>query len=95
MPNSNVVGGALAVVIPGLVAITLFRQRAWVRWSAGVLALIFGGILVLSASGGGWIGTIVGILVVLLYRGTKTFWRTFAALGAAVGATFPIWHNAN
>lgn len=94
-PHANVLGGAFAVVIPGLVAIALFRQRAWVRWSAGILAAIFGGILVLSASGGGWIAAIVGILIVLLYRSAKTFWGTFLALGTTIVATFPIWHNAS
>jgi len=94
-PHPNTLGGASAVVIPGLFAIALFRQRAWLRWSAGILAAIFGGILVLSASGGGWIAAIAGIFIVLLYRGAKTFWGTSLALGAAVGATFPIWHNAN
>ena len=90
----NVLGGAFAVVIPGLVAIALFRQTAWIRWSAGVLDAIFGGILMLSASGGGWIAAIVGILIVLGYRGAKTFWVTSLALVTTVGATFPIWQNA-
>ena len=94
-PIYNVLGGAFAVVVPGLVAIALFRQRPWVRWSAGILAVIFGSILVLSASGGGWIATIAGIFIVLLLRGAKTFWGTLLALSAAVGATFPVWHNAN
>ena len=92
-PTSNAIGTAFAVVIPGLVAIALFQQRAWARWSAGTLAIIFGGILVLSASAGGWIATIAGILIVLLFRGAKTFWGTLLALGVTVGATFPIWHN--
>ena len=91
--NINVVGGALAVVIPGLVAVALFRQRAWVRWSAGILAVIFGGILVLSASGGGWIATIAGIFIVLLYHRARTFWVTSLASVVAVAATLPIWYN--
>lgn len=93
-PNPNTLGGAFAVVIPGLVAIALFRQRTWIRWSAGILAAIFGGILMLSASGGGWIAAMAGVFIVLLYRGAKTFWGTSLALGTAIGATFPIWHNA-
>jgi hypothetical protein len=92
-PNSNVLGGAFAVVIPGLVAITLSRQRAWIRWSTGILTAVFGGILVLSVSGGGWIAAIAGIFIVLLSRGAKTVWCTSLALGATIGATFPIWHN--
>ena len=91
--NINVVGGALAVVIPGLAAVALFRQRAWVRWSAGILAVIFGGILVLSASGGGWIATIAGIFIVLLYHRARTFWVTSLASVVAVAATLPIWYN--
>lgn len=91
--NINVVGGALAVVIPGLVAVALFRQRAWVRWSAGTLAVIFGGILVLSASGGGWIAATAGIFIVLLYHRVKTFWGTSLASVVAVGTTLPIWYN--
>ena len=91
--NINVMGGAFAVVILGLVAVTLFRQRAWIRWSAGILAVIFGGILVLSASGGGWIATIAGIFIVLLYHRTRTFWVTSLASVVAVAATLPIWYN--
>jgi len=91
--NMNVVGGALAVVIPGLVAVVLFRQRAWVRWSAGILAVILGGILVLSASAGGWIATIAGIFIVLLYHRAKTFWGISIASVVAVAATLPIWYN--
>ncbi len=91
--NINVVGGAFAVIIPGLVAVALFRQRAWVRWSAGTLAVIFGGILVLSASGGGWIATIAGIFIVLLYHRARTFWVTSLASVVAVAATLPIWYN--
>ncbi len=91
--NINVVGGAFAVVIPGLIAVALFRQRAWVRWSAGILAVIFGGILVLSASGGGWIATIAGIFIVLLYHRARTFWVTSITSVVAVGATLPIWYN--
>jgi len=93
-PHINALGGALAVVTPGLIAIALFRQRTWVRWSAGVIAVIFGSILVLSASGGGWIATIVGILIVLLFYNFKVLCGSLLALGVAVGATFPIWHNA-
>lgn len=92
-PNSNTVGGAFAVVIPGLVAITLSRQRAWIRWSTGILAAVFAAILVLSVSGGGWIATMAGIFIVLLFRGAKTVWYTSLALGTTIGATFPIWHN--
>jgi len=91
--NANVLGGAFAIVIPGLVAVALFRQRTWIRWSAGILAVIFGGILVLSASGGGWIATIAGIFIVLLYHRARTFWVTSLASVVAVAATLPIWYN--
>ncbi len=91
--NMNVIGAALAVVIPGLVAVALFRQRTWVRWSAGTLAVIFGGILVLSASGGGWIAATAGIFIVLLYHRARTFWVTSLASVVAVAATLPIWYN--
>ena len=92
-PHANALGGGFAIVIPGLVAIALFRHRAWIRWSAGILAVVFGGILVLSASGGGWIATIAGILIVLFLLNAKMFWGTILPLGAAIGATSPIWHN--
>lgn len=94
-PNVNVLGGAFAVVIPGLVAIALFRQRTWVRWSADILAVIFGGILVLSTSGGGLIVTTVAILIVLFWRNVKMFWGVFLALGVTIGATSSIWNNAS
>jgi len=94
-PNVNALGGAFAVVIPGLVAIALFRQRTWVRWSAGILAVIFGGILVLSTSGGGLIVATVAILIVLFWRNVKMFWGASLALGVTIGATSSIWNNAS
>jgi O-antigen ligase len=93
-PHFNVLGAAFAVVIPGLVAVTIFRQRAWVRWSAGLLAVIFGGILALSASGGGWIATMTGILIVLLFCSSRVMQGALLASGL-VWAIFPIWHNAS
>ncbi|GAI10495.1 unnamed protein product, partial [marine sediment metagenome] len=51
------------------------------------------GILVLSASGGGWIAATAGIFIVLLYHRVKTFWGTSLASVVAVGATLPIWYN--
>jgi len=94
-PNSNVLGGVFAIVIPALVAITLSRQRAWIRWSTGILAAVFGGILVLSASGSGWIATAVGIFIVLLLRSVKLAGYASLAAGVTIGATFPLWHNAD
>ena len=94
-PQFNVLGGAFAVVIPALVAITLFRQQVWVRTVSGILALIFVFILVLSASSGGWIATVAGVMIVLFCRGVKTFWSSLLVSGAATGATFPLWHNAS
>lgn len=92
-PTNNVLGGAFAVVTPGLVAIAFSWQRAWIRWSAIVLAILSGCILVLSVSGGGWIATIASIFVVLFLLNVKVFWSTFLALGVTAGATFPIWRN--
>jgi O-antigen ligase len=94
-PSINVLGGAFAVVIPGLTAIALFQQKIWLKWSAGILATIFLGILLLSASGGGWIATIAATFIVLFWWSTKVFWRTSLVLGTAIGATLPIWYNAN
>lgn len=92
--NANALGGALAVVVPTLTAIAIFRQERRVKWSAGILATFFSAILLLSASGGGWIAAIVGMFIVVLFYSTKAFWGTFLASAVAVGATFPVWHNA-
>jgi len=71
------------VVIPVLVAITLFRQRTWIRWSAGVLAVVFGVILVLSASGSGWVAAIAGVIIVLISRNAKLLWGVLPRLGGS------------
>jgi O-antigen ligase len=91
----NVLGGAFAVVIPALVSIAFFLQRGWIRVAAGILALVFTFILVLSASSGGWIATVAGVMVVLFFRGTKTFWSSMLVSGTSTGATFPFWHSAS
>ncbi len=90
----NVLGGALAVVLPAMVSITLFYQQVWLRVTAGILSLTFSFILALSASGGGWIATIIGVIVVLFFWSTKTFWISLLVSGTAIGATFPLWHKA-
>ena len=94
-PNCNVLGGAFAIVIPALVAIALSRQRTWLRWGSSILAVVFGGILVLSASGSGWIATAIGILIVLLLYSVKITGYASLVAGATIGATLPLWHNAN
>jgi len=93
--HANVLGGAFAVVIPGLVGITLSTQRTGIRWTAGILAVIFAAILVLSASSGGWIAAIVGVFIVFLFHRTKIFLYAFLAIAAVIGATFTLWHNAS
>ena len=93
--HANVLGGAFAVVIPGLVGITLSTQRTGIRWTAGILAVIFAAILVLSASSGGWIAAIVGLFIVFLFHRTRIFLYAFLTIAVAVGGTFPIWHNAS
>jgi O-antigen ligase len=94
-PHFNVLGGAFAVVIPALVSIVVFRQQVWLRVTAGVLAIIFTLILVLSASGGGWIATVAGVMVVLFFRGVKVFWGSLLVSGIVIGATFPLWRVAD
>jgi O-antigen ligase len=94
-PHSNALANACAVVIPVLLSVVIFRQRAWIKWSAGILALILIGALVLSASGGGWIATVVGILMILLVRNRKVFWSSLVTLMVAVAATYPAWSDAS
>jgi O-antigen ligase len=92
-PHFNAIGGACAVVIPALLSVAIFRQIGWIRWSAGILTVILGGALILSASGGGWIATAASILVVLLFRSRKVFWGGLLVSGATAAATYPVWSN--
>jgi hypothetical protein len=88
--DTNTPGDACAVVIPGLVSLVLFRQRPWLRWSAGVLAAVFTFIIVLSASPGGWLAAIAGLLFVLMAFNYKVFWTFLISLGIAAASIF-VW----
>ncbi len=92
-PHFNALGGACAVVIPGLFSVALFRQKVWIRWCVGIIAAMFVGALILSASGGGWIATAAGIMMVLLIRSRKVFWGSLLTLGVAAAATYPAWSS--
>ncbi len=79
----NIVGDAFAVVIPGLVSISLFQQKTWLRWSAAVLASVFVFIIVLSASGGAWI--VLAAVVLFVFRRYNS--KVFSAAAALLVAT--------
>ena len=93
--HSNVLGCISAVSIPILVAVSLFPQRRWLRFSAATFALLFTAILVLSASGGGWIATLLAVIVVLSVRGKKTLLIVTAAIIIFMGATVHFWYKAD
>ena len=65
----NTIGALLAVVIPPLFALALFKNRFSLRITALVLCLFFTTVLFLSDSGAGWLAFFVGLVLVL------TIWR--------------------
>jgi hypothetical protein len=70
----NSLGALLAVVVPGLGAVALFPGNRRLRVVAFSLGLLFLVMLVLSASGGGWIAAACGLAFVFVS------WRSWMAL---------------
>ena len=92
--SSNVLGVIFAVWLPVLLAIAIFPQKPTIRWAAAITAVLCGVLLVLSASGGGWIAALVGLFFVLLARGFKTLLGAAVAAMAVAGVTAPLWYGA-
>lgn len=59
-------GALLAVVIPPLILLSLFGGLLRVRVAALALGILFLGILVLDASGTGWVAVLSGVVFVIL-----------------------------
>jgi O-antigen ligase len=75
----------LALIIPTLFAITLFKSRLWLRLISLILGLGFLTMMVLLASGSGWISVSLGLIVVILC------WRPRLATGVLTAAGFITW----
>ena len=77
--NMHGLGAVLAVIIPVLLAVALFKNRLWLRLTALISGLGFLAVLFLNVSGGGWISVVVGLaFVVLCWR----FWTVGLVLPA-------------
>jgi len=64
--NWNSIGALLAVVIPPLFGVALFKNNQPLRIAGLILGLMFLGILFLTISGGGWIAVTCGLAFVLI-----------------------------
>jgi O-antigen ligase len=89
----NSVGTMLAVLVPGLVSMAIFKGARNLRLAAGALAVLFTTALALSDSGGGWIATAAGLVVVLYCRQQWTLAVTVPVLGMFAGFCAACYHR--
>jgi O-antigen ligase len=83
-----------AIWFPILLSIAIFPQRKSIKLLAIIFSSICGSLLVLSASGGGWIAAAVGTVVVLAQRNLKALMRTALSVGLIALITIPFWYGA-
>lgn len=89
----NSVGTLLAVLVPGLVSMAIFKGAHNLRLAAGALAVLFTAALALSDSGGGWIAAAAGLVAVLYIRQRWTAAVTIPALGMFAGFCAACYHH--
>jgi hypothetical protein len=90
----NSLGALLAVVVPGLGAIALFPGHRRLRIAAFSMGLVCLVLLILSASGGGWIAGACGVGFVLFSwrrRSIMALASSYAAFFLAIGAFYHRW----
>jgi O-antigen ligase len=91
--HSNVLGVIFAIALPVLSAMAVFSQKLCVKIATGIVAVSCGVLLILSASGGGWIAAAIGLFVVLIARSLRTLIGALLSLGIVVGITSPLWYE--
>ena len=87
--NPNQVGGTLLYVLPLFIAIAAYgfwkQRREWLSWlPAGLVAVIVGGVLILTQSRGSLLGLGVGIVVMLLINWRWGRWALVTGIAAVV-----------
>lgn len=87
----NEVGMVLGTALPLLFAITLFTQSPRIRLVTGILSLGFFGLLIMSASAGGWISVTFGLVFVILCWRIWTIGFIMPTIGIAGCAAAYLW----
>jgi putative inorganic carbon (hco3(-)) transporter len=80
----NSLGALLAVTIPVLCAIAIFNRHWLIRSVSSSLSLILFGMLILSASGGGWIAAFCGLAFLPFSFRKWTAWIVVPSTGVVV-----------
>lgn len=91
--NANQVGGALVVVVPVALAMTLrgdWSRRRWPRLLVALLTLFMLGMLLLTQSRGAYLAALIALPVVVVLRWPRLRYLLMAAVAMGVIALFAI-----
>ncbi len=82
LTDLQVTDGALVPLVPLMLALVLCGRSVWQRLCFGLALLFFLGLLILSASGRGWLALLIGFSVVFFYFRPGRVWWLFPLYSA-------------